>query len=698
MRAPRHVLRTGRRELWALLVLSGASAAACWPWWVPGRVVFGQRDTAFTVLASRHLQRALLGEHSWSQGPLGWPMPWSVTQADFTAGQGVLALPLETVGIEPFAAMNLVAFLGILLTAWCCHLLVQALLGPGPHSWVAGVAAACHPMHLAHAQHVNLIHHEWMVLGALLLGWGLNTRRPELAFVGGLALATAPWFGLYMGMHAAMVAVFLVLGAALARRGDGRSWLGVGLGLGLGVLAFAPVLATYARVGFLFDVFTDPGSLAAWSWDPATTLAPIQRAPLHQQLFALEVAAAKTANNPANPGYLAFSLALLGGLCWRALPGSRWAWSVIVAVALGAALLALGPVLVWNGQVTGIPGPYRLFDWIPGFYGLRDPVRWLGVSFTALGLVSGVGAWWLGRKLGRWGPIASALLGLVLVSLLVAERATPRGGNAGQLQLHPAYAELDRIQGIGPIWDDVLSLSMQERGCTCSPTSAYRAALYHGRPLVSGTAARGTEASRSLQRILRTWPSAASVELLRVVGTRAVLDHSGTTPSASENLACSHHQGHTLCELEPRAPLPDPGAVHDHGEGAVIGLRWAAGTPGPLEVRCGDEAQHGSSEVWQVVTTMRLGGDTPVLEFFLDQACEQAVEATPAGWTPLYVEPDASTWPPPWRDRGPGMGRASVDLPLPDRQTGGRGVRKHPKPDQGEPTGGRQQRDHLRKD
>lgn len=669
-------LQAGLHEAAALLVLLLATVAACWPWCIPGRAVFSQRDSLFTVLASRHLQRALLGERDLTIGPLGWPAPLSVTQADFTAGQGLLSLPVEGLGVEPLAAMGVVAFLGILLTAWCAHGLCRALLGPGPHTWVAGVAAACHPLHLAHAQHVNLVHHEWALLGALLLGWGLTARRPVLAFAGSIGLLVAPWFGLYMGLHSALVAGVLLAGAAIARLGDRRSWLAAGAGLLLGVAAFVPVMALYARVGFMFEVFADPAALAKWSWDPATTLAPIQRAPLHRWLFGLDSAAASgVANNPANPGYTAFLLALVGLVAWRTRPGLRWAWWVIAAVLAGAALLALGPALVWNGAATGVPGPYRLLDWIPGFYGLKDPVRWLGVTYTAMGLLAGLGVWWLGCLTRRRGPLPATVLGLLAVGLLVAERAEPRVGAPGQMQLHEVYRELDGLEGSGPLWDNALSKIQDPRSCRCSTSHAYRAALYHGRPLVGGTAARGTDASRALQRVLMGWPSPDSIELLRIVGTEVVLGHDGHSPPATPGLSCSQVRGHTLCQLEARPPLPAPDAVRTESDGPVVGLRWPTGTQGELALRCGDDATTGSAAVWEVVTAMRHGSEAAGLDLFLEEPCSEPIEAQPRGWQPLYANADALPWPAPWTGSGVGITKAFEDLPQ-DAPQGARGPGK----------------------
>jgi len=656
----------GRTIRWSLagsIAVLAATAVACWPWWLPGRLVFGQRDSAFTILASHHLQQALLGQRPASVGPIGWPMPWSVTQADFTAGQGLLSLPLEAAGVEPFAAMGVVAFIGVLATAWCAQGLAASLMGPGPASWLAAVAAACHPLHLAHAQHVNLVHHEWMVCGALLLGWGLHVRSPSRALLGALALGVAPWFGLYMGLHAALVGALVLAAAALGRAGDRRSWAAAIGGLLLAVAAFSPVLTTYARAGFLFGVFTDPASLVAWSWDPSTTLAPLQRAPLHAWLFGASQGASSAANNPANPGYTVAALALLGLLTWRRRPGPRWAWWAVLAVLLTGAALALGPELVWRGQPTGVPGPYRLIDWLPGFYGLRDPVRWLGVAYTALGLLAGLGCWSLCRWVGRRGRPWAVGLALALLCLVVAERAVPRGVGPQQLRLDPAYLALDEHEGHGPMWDSALVKRPGEQRCRCDAARAYRAARYHGRPLVGATAARGIGTSRSMLRLLLGWPSPASVELLQAVGAELVLDHSGRTPDEALGAQCRQVQAHTLCTLPRRAPLPAPEDVSTDDGGPVVGLRWDRRLDSDPRIRCGEAIELHSAEVWRVVTELRHGAEPGMVEVFLDTPCAAEIIASPGGWTALRAGPDAAPWPAPWEGTGPGLTQAEQDMP-----------------------------------
>ena len=67
-----------------------------------------------------------------------------------------------------------------------------------------------------------------------------------------------------------------------------------------------------------------------------------------------------------------------------------------VGRGLAHAVLALGPELTIGGP-TGVPAPYALLAELPGFRGLRAPVRWFAVAAMAMAVGAAAGAQWLGR-------------------------------------------------------------------------------------------------------------------------------------------------------------------------------------------------------------------------------------------------------------------------------------------------------------
>lgn len=96
--------------------------------------------------------------------------------------------------------------------------------------------------------------------------------------------------------------------------------------------------------------------------------------------------------------HIYLGLALLGLLLVSLWTGYRRAelrfW---LLAALAFALLSLGPVITINGQATGIPGPFELFQQLPFFKGNRYPSRYGVMLILSLSLVAGFGLVQLGR-------------------------------------------------------------------------------------------------------------------------------------------------------------------------------------------------------------------------------------------------------------------------------------------------------------
>lgn len=628
--APRRLLH---REWLAVGVIAAATLWACWP--LSALRAFPKtRDAIFPLLALERIQDALLGRGDpWSIG-LAWPAPGSVTQSDWLLGEAVLALPLRAIGLDPLLVGPVLALLGLFGTAWAVHRLAVLLLGPGPHTWVAGIAGGLSPTQLLHLQHVNLVHHELTVAAAALLGVGLAGRRPGVACAGGLLLACSAHFGAYLGIHTAVVGGIVVAALALTRQGSARAWLAAAGGAALGGATLLPVAAAYVDVAVRFGTWFDLSNLRAESWDLARTLAPVPTIPLHADWLGVQ---GRPVVDPPNPGYVAAALAGLGLWGLRRGAGVRWAWGAVLATALVAGLLALGPELVWDGQPTGVPGPYRLFAALPGMRGIRSPARWLAVAFLALALPAGLGArLLLGWVRARVGGVAAGVAAAGLVGALLAE--TPQvqdEGRAADLVLEDVYRPLDELAP-GALLDLAL-LSPRRDGC--GEPLALRAAIFHGRALVGGMFARRIPELEGVYAVAQTWPSPDALELLAAIGVVAVIEH---TPSgdAPPGATCEWAGDHRLCRLDgpTRAPLPTADSVQVAGAGPVVGLRYPARTPLPasIDVACGRDRHAAGAATWRALSELRHGAGGPV-DILFAEPCEKRVAASVPGALMLHA-------------------------------------------------------------
>lgn len=631
--------RAHRLVVLALLLALAAVAMGPVAW--PGRALWPWSDSLATALQLDAMHRALLGEGDWTRGALAWPLDGAVTQVDWLGGPALLSLPLHLLGLGALEKHALVCMLGMALGAWACHRVAQALLGPGAHTVVAALVGGFHPLTLGHLPYANLAHGEVKVIGALALGAGLSQRRPGLAALGGLALGGAGWFGFYQAAQAGLVGAILLLVAALARQGDRRSWLAALGGLGLGALSLGPVLQVYMEFQALHGVHIDAQALVAESWDPGI--------PLRFGEGSTPGGGGAASGGGWSLGsagvVLGLGLALVGLPSLRRHPGPRWPFLALGLIALGAAALALGPELVWRGRRLGVPGPGRLLALIPGMDGLRAPVRWLGVAWMAMGVLSAHGALRLAARLPRLpAPLVPGLLAGILALLFVRPVASEPQDS---LTLQPIYAQVDARPEAGAILD-LLPPGGRTDLCACHLGHRLRGAMEHHRPLVGGLYARRVQALLNLNRMTLAWPAPETVELLRRVGVGQVLEHAPRGELQQEGISCQSASGHRLCTLTPlEPPLLAPEDLEVVQAPPVQALRWrrTPKTSGALQITCDGEKLSFPVTMWRTLTLIQRGSEGAALEIQLGRTCARSVEV--AGHAPLLLRArdGARPWP-----------------------------------------------------
>ncbi len=208
------------------------------------------------------------------------------------------------------------------------------------------------------------------------------------------------------------------------------------------------------------------------------------------------------------PGATILVLALIGLVAPLVTPRLRLG---LLAGALTCAILSLGLGL------TGAGYPYRLlYDFAPGWDGVRVPGRLFTTATLFLALLAGAGGDWLSRRAGAWGARHSlrglpALAGCVLVLGVVAEGA----GHLGHPVVpRPARAE---IGVAGPLLD--------------LPTDGAADRVYQyfstdGFPkILQGNSTFDIPSLDDLRGGMNGFPDRPSVEKLRYYGVRTVVLH-----------------------------------------------------------------------------------------------------------------------------------------------------------------------------
>jgi hypothetical protein len=82
---------------------------------------------------------------------------------------------------------------------------------------------------------------------------------------------------------------------------------------------------------------------------------------------------------------------------------------------LAAGWLSLGPLPAALGRPLNLASPYRLlFEYVPGFSGVRAPARFAMIVALMLSVLAGYGAAWIASR--RWGRIVLAVCAVVFLA------------------------------------------------------------------------------------------------------------------------------------------------------------------------------------------------------------------------------------------------------------------------------------------
>ncbi len=267
-------------------------------------------------------------------------------------------------------------------------------------------------------------------------------------------------------------------------------------------------------------------------------------------------------------------LALLGIVNGR---GARW-W---LLVALGAWLLALGPLLKIHDQVvstpiagyeTVVPLPFAMFIGLPLFEFAHAPGRFMFLFAAMFAMMAGYGmnALWSSRLLRRRSQITRAVAAIALALLLVEDYRLFPDFPSVAADLPPQIHALSSRHDVRAIYnaphEDLL---------------VAKAALYlqtaHGKPLIAGHDARVTPVDRARLALLASFEPG----LLWEAGADIVIVHKGSNVAARQ-----------LAELRRRARQQLGAPIYDDQRFTVYETPFSRDTPPVLQATRADENAH----------------------------------------------------------------------------------------------------------
>lgn len=437
-----------------------------------------------------------------------WPRELTLAFSD--AMIGTAPLTMFAVGFRnSLAAYNLLFLVAFALAFIGAYLLAREL-GTGPAGGlVAGAAFAFAPWRFAQASHLHVLMSGGIAVSLFLLLRGYRLGRPVTILAGWLVAAWQLAMGFTLGLQFAylLAALGLVLGVPFARRSrvdrgivvataaGAAAFLVAGVLLALPYLEIADEYPQSRRTHLEVAAFSPmPWSFASAPesnvvWGAITS--PVRetlRVPDEQSLF---------------PGLATVALAVLG--LSSSVFARRPRFVLTVGVVVTAALsLGLHPAL---GRLEWLL-PYRyVFEFAPGWDGIRTPGRIFTLTSLGLALLAAAGASAVISRTGRRGTLVGGAIATVIVIEGFAGIAYPTvppvpvgQAGLGAPQLHlPTEAQRDSLY---MLWS----------------TDAFP-------PLVNGYPGFELPPLERLRRAARSFPSRVSVAALRSYGVRVVVFH-----------------------------------------------------------------------------------------------------------------------------------------------------------------------------
>ena len=592
----------GRAEiLWVILAGVLLAVATSWPLilHLPSRIAPDLGDPVRTAWQIAWVGHAMLGDplHIFDSNAF-YPHPLSLAFSDSLLGYG----PTAFFGHGTIAALVRYNLLFLWIWSLCfvgAYLLARELGLRWIGAAVTAAAFAYADYRVTEAGHFQVISSGGLALGMFLLLRGYRRDSRKLVLAGWLVSAWQVSLGFTLGLQYTYLLLLLALLVLVhwwfGRLTPGSAWglreqrsstrgpliprrlLAVTL-IGVAVLG---VVAVYQARPYLKVANEYPTAkrtikeVENYSAGPAALLA----ASSENRVWGGATSGARAKVHSKNesvffPGGLVLVLALIGlaggGGGLGGIP-SLYTRRLRLALALGVltcSILALGFGL------TGAGYPYRLlFDYAPGWDGVRVPGRIFTLATLLYALLAGAGAQLLAGLADAWGKrhairALGGIVGVVLVVGLVGEGA----GHLGHpIVPQPAKAEIGLP---GPVLDLPTDGALDRIWQYFSTDGFYKIPI--------GESTFDIPAIDDLRGGMNGFPDKASVEKLRFYGIKTVVLHTMIPPGLPPE------QGWVIAEP------PDPAAAAKKPVAGLGITKRQVGSVVIYEIGPGPAALHGT--------------------------------------------------------------------------------------------------------
>lgn len=464
--------------------------------------------------------------------PIFYPYRHTLAFSEHLLGIAIFVAPIVWATGNPLVAYN-VAFIGSFVLAGIgMFVLARHLTGRTDAAWVAALVFAFTPARLGHLGHLQVLMSGWMPLAL----WALHrfvatTSTAHLAaFVAFVLLQSLSnnYFIYFLALPSAIVLAHGLWRAVPAAR-HRLAWGAAAAGATIGAVLL-PIALVYVDVRQRFGLRRSVEDVTYFGADVAAYLHGNDAVTHPLTIWRHLPYVDKPMGSEGELFIGAFAIAAAAGAVvmawwrWRA-PDFRAArlYSVILAAAF---VLSLGAQPAAWGVPLPIGSVYRaLFNWFPGFDGLRVPARLSVVVALAVAVLAGTGVTSFVRSARR--PIGWTVTALVTTIIWLESYAAPLplafAGRGGRNARAASTWIRDHAPGA------MIELPTGEFAPTLQSYRYEYETLFHGRPIVNGASGYNSALHVFLGSVasplLELSRAGDALTMLRCIGVATVVVH-----------------------------------------------------------------------------------------------------------------------------------------------------------------------------
>jgi hypothetical protein len=316
--------------------------------------------------------------------------------------QTVTVLPVYWSTGNLILSYNVAFLASFILTGLGTFLLARELTGSASGAILAATIAAFNQYRLVfELSHLHVLSIQWLPFALFALHRYFETDSRRYLVYAAAALIALNLSSIYFMAYCAPFVLLFAFGELVRTRRwrTPRVWLELWATAALVVVATMPFVLPYLAVQQRLGVERAADEVIRYSGT------------LDQYQFALP---------GLLPALVTAAIAIIG-IPFQRTVRLRWATGMSLLLLVLAFWLSLGPTIHGGGQALDFPGLYGLlYDYVPGYRGLRVPARFAALLFIFLGLLAGAAVALLEN---RWGVIGR--LAMVVVFVIFVSRAAP---------------------------------------------------------------------------------------------------------------------------------------------------------------------------------------------------------------------------------------------------------------------------------